>query len=86
MHSLEQDVEVGHPARAQLATTMGGTKTIAQKLKGKAFVIETKFDGTCFSPKSAVHAEFEGFWTDHPVIGPLHALPLSIWGFSSFST
>lgn len=40
-----QDVEPGQPVRAQLAATMGSIKQISQKMKGKVFVIETKFDG-----------------------------------------
>lgn len=43
--SGSQDVEPGQPVRAQLAATMNGVKQIFQKVKGKAFVVETKFDG-----------------------------------------
>ena len=45
LHAILQDVEPGQPVRAQLAATMSGIKQISQKMKGKAFVIETKFDG-----------------------------------------
>ena len=47
---MSQDVEPGQPVRAQLAVTMSGIKSISQKMKGKAFVIETKFDGEFSCP------------------------------------
>ena len=51
--TFPQDVEPGSSARPMLATTARTTEYVFSRLKGRPFIVETKFDGALHDVKTA---------------------------------
>lgn len=49
-----QEIEPGQPVRPQLATAVQSPKDAFAKLKGRAYIVETKFDGETMQDKFPV--------------------------------
>ena len=66
-----QDISLGKPAKAQLAKSVRGPEEAYQLMKGKQFVVETKFDG----PPAVCHLTIK-------IVSDCASLPL-MWSLGS---
>lgn len=53
-----QDIKVGKPAKPQLARAVKGPEEAYNIMKGRPFVVETKFDGRLCLPSFAFHQNY----------------------------